>query len=225
MKYYVNKNIYHNGKGIKGGEIFDPVDVGYDENDIKYLLNQFKIRPFDEVIKKNEVVETVKREEVKIVEVDIVADVQVLIPEGKTKIYKTPVNELPAEEAKLMVPEARNIGSEKLDIKLDKPKIPKINYVPEQTDLPLADEQARKQDATREKLRKMLRDGKLDDRIVELEVSEPRSGPMIEIFSAAGMEDMGLNLKDMLGNIMPQKKKRRNVKVPEALEIMAAEEA
>jgi ATP-dependent HslUV protease ATP-binding subunit HslU len=95
----------------------------------------------------------------------------------------------------------------------------------EQTDLPLADEQARKQDATREKLRKMLHDGKLDDRIVELEVSEPRSGPMIEIFSAAGMEDMGLNLKDMLGNIMPQKKKRRNVKVPEALEIMAAEEA
>ena len=60
MKYYVNKNIYHNGKGIKGGEIFDPVDVGYDENDIKYLLNQFKIRPFDETIK--------KREEVKIVE-------------------------------------------------------------------------------------------------------------------------------------------------------------
>ena len=56
-------------------------------------------------------------------------------------------------------------------------------------------------------------------------ISEPRSGPMIEIFSAAGMEDMGLNLKDMLGNIMPQKKKRRNVKVPEALEIMEAEEA
>lgn len=68
MKYYVNKNIYHNGKGIKGGEIFDPVDVGYDENDIKYLLNQFKIRPFDETIKKVEVVETVKKEEVKIVE-------------------------------------------------------------------------------------------------------------------------------------------------------------
>jgi len=48
---------------------------------------------------------------------------------------------------------------------------------------------------------------------------------MIEIFSAAGMEDMGLNLKDMLGSMMPQKKKRRNVKVPEALEVMAAEEA
>lgn len=48
---------------------------------------------------------------------------------------------------------------------------------------------------------------------------------MIEIFSAAGMEDMGLNIKDMLSNIMPQKKKRRHVKVPEALDILAAEEA
>ena len=74
-------------------------------------------------------------------------------------------------------------------------------------------------------MRKLLRDGKLDERMVELEVTEPRSGPMIEIFSAAGMEDMGLNLKDMLGNMMPQKKKRRNVKVPEALEILAEEEA
>ena len=95
----------------------------------------------------------------------------------------------------------------------------------EQIDLPLTDDQIKKQDATREKLRKLLRDGKLDERLVELEVAEPKSGPMIEIFSAAGMEDMGLNLKDMLGNMMPQKKKRRNVKVPEALDIMAAEEA
>jgi ATP-dependent HslUV protease ATP-binding subunit HslU len=60
---------------------------------------------------------------------------------------------------------------------------------------------------------------------VELEVTEPRSGPMIEIFSAAGMEDMGFNIKDMLGNMMPQKKKKRTVKVPEAMEILAGEEA
>ena len=95
----------------------------------------------------------------------------------------------------------------------------------EQSDLPLNEEQIKKQDATREKLRKLLKEGKLDERMVELEVSEARSGPMIEIFSAAGMEDMGLNIKDMLGNMMPQKKKRRNVKVPEALDIIAAEEA
>ncbi|MBN1471257.1 MAG: ATP-dependent protease ATPase subunit HslU [Syntrophaceae bacterium] len=87
------------------------------------------------------------------------------------------------------------------------------------------DEQARRSDASREKMRRWLREGKFDEKMVELEVSESRSGPMIEIFSAAGMEDMGLNLKDMLGNIMPQKKKRRSVKVPEALEILEAEEA
>ena len=91
--------------------------------------------------------------------------------------------------------------------------------------IPTAEEQMKKADATREKLRQLLKDGKLDSRMVELEVTETRSGPMIEIFSAAGMEDMGLNIKDMLGNVFPQKKKRRTVKVPEALEILEEEEA
>ena len=81
------------------------------------------------------------------------------------------------------------------------------------------------QDTTREKLRRLLHEGRLDGRFVELEVSEVRSGPMIEIFSSAGMEDMGLNVKDMLGNLFPQKKKKRRVKVPEALEILSEEEA
>ncbi len=81
------------------------------------------------------------------------------------------------------------------------------------------------QDTTRDKLRRLLHEGRLDGRFVELEVSEVRSGPMIEIFSSAGMEDMGLNVKDMLGNLFPQKKKKRRVKVPEALEILSEEEA
>lgn len=80
-------------------------------------------------------------------------------------------------------------------------------------------------DSTREKLRRLLREGKLDGRFVELEISEARSGPMVEIFSSAGMEDMGLNVKDMLGNLFPQKKKKRRLKVPEALEILTEEEA
>ena len=88
-----------------------------------------------------------------------------------------------------------------------------------------AEEQSQKYDATREKLRQQLKDGKLSGRVVELEVTESRSGPMIEIFSAAGMEDMGLNIKDMLGNMMPQKKKKRTLKVSEAMEILAGEEA
>ncbi|MCX5820794.1 MAG: ATP-dependent protease ATPase subunit HslU [Deltaproteobacteria bacterium] len=81
------------------------------------------------------------------------------------------------------------------------------------------------QDTTREKLRRLLHEGRLSGRFVEIETAEVRSGPMVEIFSSAGMEDMGLNVKDMLGNLFPQKKKKRRVKVPEALEILAEEEA
>ena len=88
-----------------------------------------------------------------------------------------------------------------------------------------AEDQEQKPDATREKLRHLLKENKLDNRLVDLEVTETRSGPMIEIFSAAGMEDMGLNVRDMLGNVFPQKKKIRTVKVPEALEILEEEEA
>lgn len=80
-------------------------------------------------------------------------------------------------------------------------------------------------DSTREKLRRLLREGKLDERMVDIEVTEARTGPMIEIFSAAGMEDMGLNIKDVLGNVFPQKKKIKKVKVPEALSILEEEEA
>jgi ATP-dependent HslUV protease ATP-binding subunit HslU len=80
-------------------------------------------------------------------------------------------------------------------------------------------------DNTREKLRHLLHDGKLNNRSVDLEVAEMRSSPMIEIFTSSGVEDMGLNIKEMFGNIFPQKKKARRLKVPEALEILAQEEA
>ena len=77
---------------------------------------------------------------------------------------------------------------------------------------------------TREKLRQMLRDGKLDSRVVNLEITEKAGGPMIEVFSSSGVEDLGLNIKEMFGNIFPQKKKRRRVKIPEALTILEDEE-
>ena len=94
-------------------------------------------------------------------------------------------------------------------------------------DMPFASEaesEQAKSSATREKLREMLRNGKLDDRWVELSVSD-RSMPMVEIFSQGGMEEMGFNFKDMLGNFMPKSSKKRKVKVPEALDLIAQEEA
>ena len=78
--------------------------------------------------------------------------------------------------------------------------------------------------STREKLRDMLRRGKLNNRFVDLDVAD-RSGPMVEIFSNVGMEEMGINFKDMLGGMFPKATKRRKVKVPEAMDILAQEEA
>jgi ATP-dependent HslUV protease ATP-binding subunit HslU len=78
--------------------------------------------------------------------------------------------------------------------------------------------------STREKLRDMLRRGKLDNRFVDLDVAD-RSMPMVEIFSNVGMEEMGINFKDMLGGVFPKSTKRRKVKVPEAMELLAQEEA
>jgi ATP-dependent HslUV protease ATP-binding subunit HslU len=77
--------------------------------------------------------------------------------------------------------------------------------------------------STREKLRQMLRDGKLTDRYVDLDVPE-RSMPMVEVFSNVGMEEMGINFKDMLSGLMPKNVKRRKIKVPEALTMLADEE-
>ena len=78
--------------------------------------------------------------------------------------------------------------------------------------------------ATREKLRKMLRAGKLDKRLIDMDV-QSKSMPMVEIFSNTGMEEMGINMKDMLGSIMPKNTKRRKVKVSEAMKILSQEEA
>jgi len=78
--------------------------------------------------------------------------------------------------------------------------------------------------STREKLRRMLRSGKLDGRYLELEVDN-RNVPMVEVFSAAGLEEMEFNVKEVFGNIFPGKKKKRRVKIPEAKEILFQEES
>lgn len=78
--------------------------------------------------------------------------------------------------------------------------------------------------STRDKMRQMLHDGKLDNRYVDLDVAE-RAMPVVEVFSSAGLEEMDINIKDMLGGLFPKKTKKRKVKVPEALEILSQEEA
>jgi len=77
---------------------------------------------------------------------------------------------------------------------------------------------------TREKLRARLRDGALDDRTVEVEVAQ-RTLPMVDLMGGHGMEEMQDNLKEMLGNLLPQRTRRRKVKVHEARRILTQEEA
>src|SRR6476619_6159598 len=87
-------------------------------------------------------------------------------------------------------------------------------------DLPAKDEQFQK---TREKLRTQLRSGKLDNRLVELEVRE-KNFPVIELAGPQGVDEMGINMKDMLGNLFQGRTKRRKLRVDEAMEYLMQEE-
>lgn len=79
-------------------------------------------------------------------------------------------------------------------------------------------------DSTRQKLRKQLREGRLDDRTVEIEIKE-RGLPVGIISNVGGMEELENHLRDMLGGLMPGKKKDRVMKIPDALKYFAQEEA
>jgi ATP-dependent HslUV protease ATP-binding subunit HslU len=91
---------------------------------------------------------------------------------------------------------------------------------PEGAQTPARDEQFQR---TREKLRAQLRDGKLDNRMVELEVRE-KNFPVIELAGPQGVEEMGINMKDMLGNMFQGRTKQRKMRVDEAMEHLMQEE-
>lgn len=78
--------------------------------------------------------------------------------------------------------------------------------------------------ATREKFRKKLKSGQLEDKLVELDVAASQ-GPLMQVVGPMNLEEMGINLQDMFGNLMPKKMKRRKVTVAEARTILANEEA
>lgn len=105
---------------------------------------------------------------------------------------------------------------------------PAPRYVPGEEapvdeDSPLSPPPVRSQvETSRERMREWLKAGKLDDRSVEVDV--PDSGASMRIFTPAGMEEMGINLKDIMPGLMGGKSKTRKVKVPEALELLAKAE-
>ena len=122
------------------------------------------------------------------------------------------VNMLKAEESKKVQAKAQEIAEERL-----------LDLL-----LPRSSRGVRKEDedqqTTRERLRRLLKSGKLDERYVEVEVTD-RTIPIVEIFSASGMEEMDINIKEMFSGLLPKKKKQKKVKVPEALGLLVQEEA
>jgi len=137
------------------------------------------------------------------------------------------VNVLKAKEQEAVKEKGRQIAEERmLDLLLPKGGVQPTQKREDskETQFELVTYKSDESSPTREKLRKMLLQGKLDNRYVDLDVSE-RTMPMVEIFSNVGMEEMGINFKDMMGSLLPKNTKRRKVKVPEAMEMLAAEEA
>ncbi len=95
---------------------------------------------------------------------------------------------------------------------------------PSSTPPPGAEAPAESGTSARDKLRRMLREGRLDDRLVELEITKTVS-PMVEVFTPQGMEEMEFNMKELFSNLLPKRTKKKRLRVPEALETLAAEEA
>jgi ATP-dependent HslUV protease ATP-binding subunit HslU len=137
------------------------------------------------------------------------------------------VNDGKMREQERVRDRARQLAEERiLDILLPKPGRPAGRREDGFADgqLEVVHSNAEASPATREKLRRMLHAGKLDQRFVDLDISD-RSMPIVEIFSNAGMEELGINFKDMLGGLMPKTTKRRKVTVSEAIKLLAQEEA
>ncbi|MGI8494080.1 MAG: ATP-dependent protease ATPase subunit HslU [Pyrinomonadaceae bacterium] len=117
----------------------------------------------------------------------------------------------------------QNVENQLLDILL--PNSNPYDYSTEVPDSSLLNSIDEKPPAnkTREKLREQLRNGSLDERAVEIEIQE-RASPMIDIVGGQGMEEMGVNFGDMLGNMFPKKSKKRKVKISEARDYLLRDE-
>jgi ATP-dependent HslUV protease ATP-binding subunit HslU len=124
-----------------------------------------------------------------------------------------------------------NVEERILDILLPPPKSssasPLFDFDSGETTAPVLVPDAEPKDEnfarTREKLRTQLRAGKLDNRLVEMEVRE-KNFPTIEFAGPMGVEEMGINMKDMLGNMFQGRSKRRKMRVDEAMEYLMQEE-
>lgn len=142
-------------------------------------------------------------------------------------LVKLAVNMVRKEEKEKVLAKACELAEEKLlDLLVPPPPATALAKLGsfKSSDTNVGDSSASWQ-ATREKFRQMLLNGKLDNREVEMDIEDTASTPMVEIFSATGMEEMESNLKDAFGKMFPKKRRQRKVRVVEALEILQKTEA
>lgn len=139
-------------------------------------------------------------------------------------ITELAVTMVKAEKAAEVQDKARLLAEERiLDILLPPPR--KTHFTQQQDNEGKQDD-SREEDfqSTREKFRERLRAGKLDDRVIEVDLPSD-SFPMMQVFGPIGVEEMGMNLQDLFGNLMPKKYKKRKMKVSEAKDVLTQEEA
>ncbi|MCB0263038.1 MAG: ATP-dependent protease ATPase subunit HslU [Calditrichaeota bacterium] len=131
------------------------------------------------------------------------------------------VNMVREQKKESVKEKAREMAIERvLDILLPPPPLPKSG-------ISLADEEGSPENKylrNREKFRQKLLNGQLDERTVEIETPSD-SQPTMQIFSPGGMEEMGINFQEILGNMMPKKSKKRKVNITEAIAILEQQEA
>jgi ATP-dependent HslUV protease ATP-binding subunit HslU len=153
-------------------------------------------------------VEASKFTEVGYVGRDVESMVRDLVELGVEMVREERLEEIRAKAA-------QNAEDRLLDILLPPPR----SIAPDEDTAVARDQQLQ----TRERFREQLRSGRLDARIVEIDVRE-KSFPSFEIISGSSVEEVDINLKDMLPGLFQGKSKKRKVKVPEALEYLTQEE-
>ncbi len=144
------------------------------------------------------------------------------------------VNMVKAEERELVKGKAEEVVEERLLDLLLPPATPKKPEAQEGEDYIFLEGQASEikkpseakpeKETTREKFRTMLREGRLEERFVDMEVTQ-KATPVVEVFSSTGMEEMEFNFREMLGNLFPSRSKQRRIKVAEAREMLYQEES
>ena len=137
-------------------------------------------------------------------------------------ITEIAVNLVKAEKADEVQDKARDLAEERL-MEILFPR-PRRTHPVESNGPELPEESAEEEAKTRQKFREKLRSGSLDERTVELEMPAQQM-PLMQVMGPMNLEEMGINVQEMLGNILPKRNKRRKVSVAEARMILTQEES